>query len=517
MRAPRVGRFAGLKSNRGSESRSSARSLWFGFLGGLALISLCAPLWVAAAGDELSACTTGSLKDLERAMRAHNDHVYRMNRKFKDVWYFQGAIPKGAVNEVSFESIQAYLGQLAPRKVALLFHATDRNRLCTWLITVGRGVVQHQQSLSKEGLAALSPSQWQELGVRSARKPRVSEPGATQKPLGQEESKRRWDQLLEKLSGILLPPPVAKRLVEDGIDTLIVVPISIRSGQYPREEENDTATRIRNEQKMSQLPPGTQLVLSVGTVPFLALPLGNRALVDRMSVIVAPGFFPFAGEPYPPRGPIKAPLVLGAPSRKGLEPLPGAEAEATRIAEGLGTTAYVGKQARKARLLDELSERADALDFILLATHGRASDKDPVDESFLEFSDGRLNAREISRLRPESTAGTKAAEGRALRQRPIVVMSACETGLGKDFAVGTIGLARAWQWAGASSVVMSLWSVDDAATRDLMIDLATKLREGIAVDRALKEAAIDARRLNNNPAFWAAFSVFGAPERAQTK
>jgi len=298
---------------------------------------------------------------------------------------------------------------------------------------------------------------------------------------------------------------------------LIVVPISIRSGQYPREEENDSATRIRSEQKFSELPPGTRLVLAVGTVPFLALPLGDRQLVDRMSVIVAPGFFPFAGDPYPARDGVRAALIVGAPVKKGLEPLPGAQEEAMRIAKDFGTTAYVGKQALKERLLVELTERAEGLDFILLATHGRASEKNPVDESFLEFSDGRLNAREISQLRPESSAGKKPEEGRRLRQRPIVVMSACETGLGKDFAVGTIGLARAWQWAGASNVVMSLWSVDDDATRDLMIDLVARLRKGTAVDRALKEAAIDARLQNNNPAFWAAFSVFGAPERARMK
>jgi len=69
----------------------------------------------------------------------------------------------------------------------------------------------------------------------------------------------------------------------------------------------------------------------------------------------------------------------------------------------------------------------------------------------------------------------------------------------------------------ASNVVMSLWSVDDEATRDLMIDFVANLRAGMTVDRALQGAAINARRLNENPAFWAAFSVFGTPERLRTK
>ena len=99
-----------------------------------------------------------------------------------------------------------------------------------------------------------------------------------------------------------------------------------------------------------------------------------------------------------------------------------------------------------------------------------------------------------------------------LRQRPLVIMSACETALGKNFAVGTIGLARAWQWAGASNVVMSLWSVDDNATRNLMVRFVKYILSGEPTDRALRKAAIDARLLDFNPAYWASFSLFGAPE-----
>lgn len=483
----------------------------------LAMPLLLSPLWVAVANDELSACKTGDLGDLRTAMKAHNDHVYRMNRKFKDVWYFQGTVPVSVKDEVTFDGLHRYLEQLAPRKVAVLFHATDADRLCTWLITANRRpIIQHLQRLPREGLEGLNPSEWMDLGMRTARRPRVSEPGAPYERLDAQESKRRWDALLRRVSGILLPPPVAQRLIEEQTDTLIVVPISIRSFRYPIEREEDSATEVRSEKRLRELPPTMQLVLAVGTVPFLALPLGDAQLVDRMSVVVAPGFFPFAGEPLLAHDGIRAPLVVGAPIKRGLEPLTGAQAEAEQIARELKTTAYVGKAALKGRVLDELVRGADTLDFILFATHGRASEKNPVDESFLEFSDGRLNAREISRLRPESATGPPVATDRRFKQRPTVVMSACETGLGKDFAVGTIGLARAWQWAGASNVVMSLWSVDDEATRDFMIDLVGRLREGRATDRAVKEAAINARLLNNNPAFWAAFSVFGAPERLRT-
>lgn len=469
----------------------------------------------AAAGQDLSPCRTGSLSDLKEAMKAHNEHVYRMNRKFKDVWYFQGAVPAAVGNEVTLDAIHRYLGELAPRKAALLFHATDEDRLCTWLFTQDRTrVVQHLQRLEpKAGLDVLSPSQWQELGVRSTRKPRVADRTQPHVALDPQESKRRWNELLGFVGQMLLPPPVAQRLLDDGTDTLIVVPISIRSFRYGREEENDTSTRIRDERALRDLPPTNQLVLAVSTVPFLALPLGDVRVVNRMSVVVAPGFLPFAGSPYPVHGRITAPLLVGAPVRKGLEPLQGATEEIEQIARDLRTQPLVGAAALKQPVLDTLGQRSDALDFILFATHGRASESNPVDQSYLEFSDGSLTAREISRLRPEPAAGASADKPLQLRRRPIVVMSACETGLGKNFAVGTIGLARAWQWAGASSVVMSLWSVDDTATRDLMIDFVGALRDGLAVDKALRKAAINARRLDDNPALWAAFSVFGAPER----
>ena len=471
-----------------------------------------------AAADELSNCKTGSLQDLKAAMKAHNEHVYRMNRKFKDVWYFQGDVPPSVGSEVTVESIHRYLQRLAPRKTGLLFHAVDEDRLCTWLFTSVRSeVVQHRRILPPAAMNDLNPSRWQELGVRTARRPRIADGARPGAPLDAAESTQRWDELLRRVGDVLLPPSVSQRLVGDGIDTLIVVPISIRSFLYRREEPDDSATRLRHARTLSEVPAPTHLVLAVSTVPFLALPLAGSQLVDRMSVIVAPGFHAFATEPAAGRGAIGAALVVGAPIRKGLEALPGAQAEVERIAADLQVEPLIGAQALKQRVLGELARRAHALDFILFATHGRASETDPVDQSYLEFSDGRLSAREISALRQGPAGGGRAVDSVRLRQRPVVVMSACETGLGKDFAVGTIGLARAWQWAGASSVVMSLWSVDDDATRDLMVDLVGELRAGRAADVALREAAIKARRADGNPALWAGFNVFGAPERLRPR
>jgi CHAT domain-containing protein len=237
-----------------------------------------------------------------------------------------------------------------------------------------------------------------------------------------------------------------------------------------------------------------------------------------MSVIVAPGFLSFANPPRPAREKYHDALVVGAPERQGLQSLPGARVEAQNTADILKTKAYVSDEARKITVQRELMQRAKSLDFILFATHGRASARNPVDGSYLEFSDARLDAREIALQFAEPTPG-KTTEPKSgwLRNRPVVVMSACETGLGKDFAVGTIGLARAWHWAGASNVVMSLWGVDDLAASNLMINFVHKLDKGVPVDMALRKVADDARRLDDNPAKWAAFNVFGVPEKIRVK
>jgi CHAT domain-containing protein len=89
-------------------------------------------------------------------------------------------------------------------------------------------------------------------------------------------------------------------------------------------------------------------------------------------------------------------------------------------------------------------------------------------------------------------------------------LSACQTGLGKGFDVGTTGLARAFHEAGASTVIMSLWSIDDQATKYLMIEFMKFLQQ-FPVEVALQLAMQRARVGYPDPAYWAGFSIFGAP------
>jgi CHAT domain-containing protein/Tfp pilus assembly protein PilF len=95
----------------------------------------------------------------------------------------------------------------------------------------------------------------------------------------------------------------------------------------------------------------------------------------------------------------------------------------------------------------------------------------------------------------------------------LVVLSACQTGLGKDMeGEGIIGLTRGFFYAGASRVVSSFWNIDDAATAELM----RKFYEGILIQKlapaaALRSAQLETRkqRRYRSPYYWAGFTVQG--------
>jgi CHAT domain-containing protein len=112
--------------------------------------------------------------------------------------------------------------------------------------------------------------------------------------------------------------------------------------------------------------------------------------------------------------------------------------------------------------------------------------------------DGILTALELAGL---DLAGTELA-----------VLSACETGVGQvQSGDGVYGLRRALVLAGVRTQVVSLWKVDDAATKDLMTDYYARLGGGAGRSAGLREAQLamldDPAR--SHPYYWAAFVVIG--------
>lgn len=110
--------------------------------------------------------------------------------------------------------------------------------------------------------------------------------------------------------------------------------------------------------------------------------------------------------------------------------------------------------------------------------------------------DGILTAEEISRIDLSNTN--------------LVVLSACDTGLGDiDKINGVLGLQRGFKRAGVESVLMSLWKVDDEATKILMVEFYKNLTNGKTKHQSLKDAQKYLRQVDNGkynkPEYWASF------------
>lgn len=113
-------------------------------------------------------------------------------------------------------------------------------------------------------------------------------------------------------------------------------------------------------------------------------------------------------------------------------------------------------------------------------------------ENIGSTEDGVLTAEEISHL--------------DLSKTMMVILSACETGLGEDVSTeGVFGLQRAFKLAGVQTLVMSLWKVPDTETSLLMKTFYHNWLGGMEKHEAFRQAQNTVRNLNPNPYFWAGF------------
>ena len=128
---------------------------------------------------------------------------------------------------------------------------------------------------------------------------------------------------------------------------------------------------------------------------------------------------------------------------------------------------------------------------LLLA--GAASAIDPEKRKQIPegVDDGILTAKEISRL--------------DFKGLDLVVLSACQTGLGEVTSEGVFGLQRGFKKAGARTIVMSLWKVDDNATKDLMTEFYKNLVQCKSKHEAFVLAQDFVRQKYQDPQKWAAF------------
>lgn len=224
-------------------------------------------------------------------------------------------------------------------------------------------------------------------------------------------------------------------------------------------------------------------------------------------------------------------------TRYGVEYLPGTLKEVEEIA---------GSFTIKPRLITELKGTEESfkalagssIDIIHLATHGFFWTEDIADNrsyvSFLNRNTGKKQTAEDNALLRSglflsgANIGLKgetlpddvedgvltAAElsNINLGQVDMVVMSACESGLGETSGEGVFGLQRGFKLAGANTLLMSLWKVDDSATQFLMTNFYKNYLSGKTKQESLKLAQQSLRNdpEYDNPDFWAAFILLDA-------
>jgi CHAT domain-containing protein len=194
--------------------------------------------------------------------------------------------------------------------------------------------------------------------------------------------------------------------------------------------------------------------------------------------------------------------------------LPGSEKEVTGILDlfkerysfferlfDQNANAYLNDEANEAKV--KSPELADYR-YVHFATHGLINEINPELSGLLlaqcksTKEDGILFLVEVYNLNLNAD---------------LVVLSGCETGLGQIASgEGIIGLARAFLYAGASNLLVSLWQVDDPTTAVLMVDFYQKVLLGMTMAEALRGAKL--RMIRGNPKFarpyyWAPFILAG--------
>ena len=188
-------------------------------------------------------------------------------------------------------------------------------------------------------------------------------------------------------------------------------------------------------------------------------------------------------------------------TRQGFGPLYYTRMEVEQVQKWMGGEVFLQNDATESRF----RETASRYRMIHLATHGVADNR-VGDYAFLVFAKAKdssgldlLYVKDIYLLQLNAD---------------MVVLSACETGIGRlRRGEGMISLARAFAYAGAKSIITSLWSVNNKSTAELMSLFYIELHEGKPKDEALREARLryfdKAAPRNLHPFFWAAFVPVG--------
>jgi CHAT domain-containing protein len=315
----------------------------------------------------------------------------------------------------------------------------------------------------------------------------------------QERQTQQQTKRLQQLYQLLIQP-IADLLPKDPNAHVIFIPqgelflvpfpaLQDTSGQYLIEQHTIlTAPSIQvldfTRQQRQRLGSGE---CAVGAVPPCPPQSGEFLVVGNPTM---PSIAARAGEPP-----------------QQLPSLPGAEQEAKAIAQLLNTQAITGNQATKTAIL----QRMPRARIIHLATSAIADNERGIGSAIAlapnppasgtppyqggdRRGDGWLTAEEILNLKLNAE---------------LVVLSGCDTGLGKITGDGVIGLSRSFIAAGVPSAIVSLGYVPDDATAFLMTEFYRNLSSTPDKAQSLRQAMLATMKKYPNPLNWGAFTLIG--------
>jgi CHAT domain-containing protein len=318
------------------------------------------------------------------------------------------------------------------------------------------------------------------------------------------------------LSYLVTPEKTLAFLVTPTTIKALVLPV----GQFQLEaavpklggDEADTA--VRAFYRMVVAPLATELrtprvlLLPSGIlnqVSFAALAGDGKLFGDEHAICYLPSASALQFLPWRPAP--KHPELLAVSNRdagKGFNPLARVDGEARAIAALYGGMAIANVTE------SEFVAKAPGADYLHIAAHGELDVRNPTFSRLLlspdPTNDGSLRTAEI--------------QGLDLRRADLVTLSACETARGVSSASDDFqSLSRAFLYAGAQSVIATLWPVDDETASILMPAFYRHLQAGKSKASALQTAQQETRKKmteqlaagDPNHRNWAAFILTGLP------
>ena len=237
--------------------------------------------------------------------------------------------------------------------------------------------------------------------------------------------------------------------------------------------------------------PGDTVIIGptkpVHNIPLGAVRLNDDVLLARNPLVISPSASLLRARRLAAR-PGGERAVFGDPTGD----LNGARVEATELAERWHVTPFLGSAATAEALIASLASAGS----VHVAAHAAFSAEEPL-ASGVRMANRDLPAREILGIR------TSALD--------LVTLSACESGIYQaDRSEEPMGLPRALLFAGAHSVLASLWKVPDSSAHQLMTGFYSGLSDGLPKAEALRRTALAVREQHEQLDRWAAFALFGS-------